>query len=177
MDVYMDNEQMKQKDKRQTLQVFHPDNTTAHYRPSRYQYLNILLDKEQIHHLPHFSRAADKFHKPNSLQSLQQGTILQYLRNNPCLKSTKSASTFPNVRNRQKSWFLPGVPCSVYSLCILGFHPVLVVSTQRFVGPGRNMAAKTRSGGTQRVLQKLNKSIEDGEYYEAHQLIRTLYFR
>ncbi|XP_020605518.1 Golgi to ER traffic protein 4 homolog [Orbicella faveolata] len=39
------------------------------------------------------------------------------------------------------------------------------------------MAAKTRSGGTQRVLQKLNKSIEDGEYYEAHQLIRTLYFR
>ncbi|XP_058951448.2 Golgi to ER traffic protein 4 homolog [Pocillopora verrucosa] len=39
------------------------------------------------------------------------------------------------------------------------------------------MAAKSRSGGTQRVLQKLNKSIEDGEYYEAHQLIRTLYFR
>lgn len=39
------------------------------------------------------------------------------------------------------------------------------------------MAAKTRSGGTQRVLQKLNKSIEDGEYYEAHQLIRTVYFR
>ena len=39
------------------------------------------------------------------------------------------------------------------------------------------MAAKARSGGTQRVLQKLNKSIEDGEYYEAHQLIRTLYFR
>ncbi|RMX41468.1 hypothetical protein pdam_00021717 [Pocillopora damicornis] len=39
------------------------------------------------------------------------------------------------------------------------------------------MAAKSRSGGTQRVLQKLSKSIEDGEYYEAHQLIRTLYFR
>lgn len=33
------------------------------------------------------------------------------------------------------------------------------------------------SAGTQRLLQKLNKSIEDGEYYEAHQLIRTLYFR
>jgi len=39
-------------------------------------------------------------------------------------------------------------------------------------------AAKAKSGaGTQRLLQKLNKSIEDGEYYEAHQLIRTLYFR
>ena len=50
---------------------------------------------------------------------------------------------------------------------------------QRIVEKGIKfkMAAKTRSGGTQRVLQKLNKSIEDGEYYEAHQLIRTLYFR
>ncbi|XP_073245589.1 Golgi to ER traffic protein 4 homolog isoform X2 [Porites lutea] len=39
-------------------------------------------------------------------------------------------------------------------------------------------AAKGKSvGGTQRILQKLNKTIEDGEYYEAHQLIRTLYFR
>ena len=37
---------------------------------------------------------------------------------------------------------------------------------------------KVKSGaGTQRLLQKLNKSIEDGEYYEAHQLIKTLYFR
>lgn len=38
--------------------------------------------------------------------------------------------------------------------------------------------AKGKSvGGTQRILQKLNKTIEDGEYYEAHQLIRTLCFR
>ncbi|XP_068760718.1 Golgi to ER traffic protein 4 homolog [Montipora capricornis] len=39
------------------------------------------------------------------------------------------------------------------------------------------MAAKAQSGGTRRLLQKLEKSIEDGEFYEAHQLIRTLYFR
>ena len=43
---------------------------------------------------------------------------------------------------------------------------------------GNKMAAKAKSaGGTQRILQKLNKKIADGEYYEAHQLIRTLYFR
>ncbi|EDO48391.1 predicted protein [Nematostella vectensis] len=39
------------------------------------------------------------------------------------------------------------------------------------------MAAVSRGGGIQRVLQKLNKSIEEGNYYEAHQMIRTLYFR
>ena len=40
------------------------------------------------------------------------------------------------------------------------------------------MATKAgKNTGTQRLLQKLEKSIEDGEYYEAHQLIRTLYFR
>ena len=54
------------------------------------------------------------------------------------------------------------------------FHPV---KGAQACGNRKNMAAKSRSGGTQRVLQKLNKSIEDGEYYEAHQLIRTLYFR
>lgn len=32
-------------------------------------------------------------------------------------------------------------------------------------------------GGVQRVLQKLDKSIEEGNYYESHQMIRTLYFR
>lgn len=37
--------------------------------------------------------------------------------------------------------------------------------------------ANSRGGGIQRVLQKLNKSIEEGSYYEAHQMIRTLYFR
>ncbi|XP_015759851.1 PREDICTED: Golgi to ER traffic protein 4 homolog [Acropora digitifera] len=40
------------------------------------------------------------------------------------------------------------------------------------------MATKAgKNTGTQRLLQKLEKFIEDGEYYEAHQLIRTLYFR
>ena len=32
-------------------------------------------------------------------------------------------------------------------------------------------------GGTQRVLTKLKKSIENGNYYEAHQMYRTLHFR
>lgn len=36
---------------------------------------------------------------------------------------------------------------------------------------------QSRGGGIQRVLQKLNKSIEEGSYYEAHQMIRTIYFR
>ena len=54
------------------------------------------------------------------------------------------------------------------------FHPA---KGAQAYGNRKNMAAKSRSGGTQRVLQKLSKSIEDGEYYEAHQLIRTLYFR
>ena len=40
------------------------------------------------------------------------------------------------------------------------------------------MATKAgKNTGTERLLQKLEKSIEDEEYYEAHQLIRTLYFR
>ncbi|KXJ14956.1 Golgi to ER traffic protein 4 homolog [Exaiptasia diaphana] len=37
--------------------------------------------------------------------------------------------------------------------------------------------AAGRGSGAQRVLQKLNKSIEEGNYYESHQMIRTLYFR
>lgn len=40
------------------------------------------------------------------------------------------------------------------------------------------MAGIVRAGpGAERVLQKLKKSIEDGNYYEAHQMYRTLYFR
>ena len=40
------------------------------------------------------------------------------------------------------------------------------------------MATNSRSqGGITRVLLKLNKSIDEGNYYEAHQMIRTLYFR
>lgn len=31
--------------------------------------------------------------------------------------------------------------------------------------------------GVSRVLQKLEKSVTDGDYYEAHQMYRTLYFR
>ena len=38
----------------------------------------------------------------------------------------------------------------------------------------------TRRGGaagTERVMAKLKKSIENENYYEAHQMYRTLYFR
>jgi len=35
----------------------------------------------------------------------------------------------------------------------------------------------TRRGGTERVLSKLKNSIENQNYYEAHQMYRTLYFR
>ncbi|KAF5287523.1 hypothetical protein FQA39_LY04151, partial [Lamprigera yunnana] len=31
--------------------------------------------------------------------------------------------------------------------------------------------------GVSRVLEKLEKSIKDGNYYEAHQMYRTIYFR
>nr|XP_054762512.1 Golgi to ER traffic protein 4 homolog B-like [Lytechinus pictus] len=38
-------------------------------------------------------------------------------------------------------------------------------------------AKKNDRGGSSRVLGKLKKSVEDGDYYEAHQMYRTLYFR
>ena len=38
------------------------------------------------------------------------------------------------------------------------------------------MATRQRSG-TERVLAKLKHSIENENYYEAHQMYRTLYFR
>lgn len=31
--------------------------------------------------------------------------------------------------------------------------------------------------GVSRVLEKLEKSVKDGNFYEAHQMYRTLYFR
>ena len=34
-----------------------------------------------------------------------------------------------------------------------------------------------RRGGVERVLSKLKNSIENHNYYEAHQMYRTLYFR
>ncbi|XP_065580251.1 Golgi to ER traffic protein 4 homolog isoform X2 [Artemia franciscana] len=34
-----------------------------------------------------------------------------------------------------------------------------------------------RTGGTNRVLEKLKASLEAGQFYEAHQMYRTLYFR
>ena len=37
------------------------------------------------------------------------------------------------------------------------------------------MAAAGR--GTSRVLQKLKHNVEEGNYYEAHQMYRTLYHR
>lgn len=39
------------------------------------------------------------------------------------------------------------------------------------------MAAQPGHRGVSRVLEKLEKSIKDGNYYEAHQMYRTLYFR
>jgi hypothetical protein len=35
----------------------------------------------------------------------------------------------------------------------------------------------SRRGGTERVLSKLRSSIENRNFYEAHQMYRTLYFR
>lgn len=31
--------------------------------------------------------------------------------------------------------------------------------------------------GVSRVLEKLENSVKDGNYYEAHQMYRTIYFR
>lgn len=161
----------------QTFQAFHQNSTIVHCLFFGYQHLNVLQDMEQIHHPWHFSRTTDKFHKQDSLGSLPRGTTQQYPRNSPCLKNTKSSCTSQRARNSTKSWFLAGVPGCIRSLCTMG-HTASAYA-QRPVGRWKKfkMAAKSRSGGTQRVLQKLNKSIEDGEYYEAHQLIRTLYFR
>ncbi|GIY19314.1 golgi to ER traffic protein 4 homolog [Caerostris darwini] len=39
------------------------------------------------------------------------------------------------------------------------------------------MAKKLRGQGTERVMKKLQTNIEIGQYYEAHQMYRTLYFR
>ena len=36
---------------------------------------------------------------------------------------------------------------------------------------------KGERGGASRVLTKLRKTVEAGNYYEAHQMYRTLYFR
>ena len=41
----------------------------------------------------------------------------------------------------------------------------------------RDIIMATRRGGTERVLSKLKSSIENNNYYEAHQMYRTLYFR
>jgi hypothetical protein len=40
------------------------------------------------------------------------------------------------------------------------------------------MAARNRKGdGTSRILDKAKQSIEEGKYYEAHQMYRTVYYR
>lgn len=39
------------------------------------------------------------------------------------------------------------------------------------------MATDRRSGGIERVLAKCQSCVEAGNYYEAHQMYRTLYFR
>lgn len=146
----------------QTFQAFHRDNTTAHCQLAR---------QAHIRHLAHFSRATGKFHRQDSFQSLPRGTIRHYPRNNQCLKNIKSLYTFQHTKTVEESNFLPGVPCK---RC---FH--FMPATHHGHYKKLKMAAfRVKSGaGTQRLLQKLNKSIEDGEYYEAHQLIRTLYFR
>lgn len=43
--------------------------------------------------------------------------------------------------------------------------------------PAKAPAKKSDRGGASRVLGKLQKSVEDGNYYEAHQMYRTLYHR
>lgn len=41
------------------------------------------------------------------------------------------------------------------------------------------MASRQVNGSSRisRVLEKLEKSVSDGNFYEAHQMYRTLYFR
>ncbi|XP_065826810.1 Golgi to ER traffic protein 4 homolog isoform X2 [Oscarella lobularis] len=39
------------------------------------------------------------------------------------------------------------------------------------------MASRQKGEGTSRVVEKLRASVEDGKYYEAHQMYRTVYFR
>lgn len=39
------------------------------------------------------------------------------------------------------------------------------------------MASLSRGRGVERILAKLKASVENGQYYEAHQMYRTLYFR
>jgi len=41
----------------------------------------------------------------------------------------------------------------------------------------RSTSATRNRGGVQRVEGKLRASVEKGEYYEAHQMYRTLFFR
>ena len=52
--------------------------------------------------------------------------------------------------------------------CLVESIPILSI-------PDKDMAG--RRGGTERVLSKLKTSIENENYYEAHQMYRTLYFR
>lgn len=116
----------------QTFQAFYRDNTVVHCLVSRYQCLNILQDMAQIRYPRHFSRIADKFRKQGSLENFPQGTTPQNLRNNQCLKNTKSSYTFRST----KSWFLPGVPCYNRSLCIMGDSAFQ--RAQRIVERGKN---------------------------------------
>lgn len=116
----------------QTFQAFYRDNTVVHCLVSRYQCLNILQDMAQIRYPCHFSRIADKFRKQGSLENFPQGTTPQNLRNNQCLKNTKSSYTFRST----KSWFLPGVPCDNRSLCIMGDSAFQ--RAQRIVERGKN---------------------------------------
>lgn len=50
-------------------------------------------------------------------------------------------------------------------------------SRKRQKSPNNVNMASQRSLGIERVLSKLESSINSGNYYEAHQMYRTLYFR
>ncbi|XP_049949715.1 Golgi to ER traffic protein 4 homolog [Schistocerca serialis cubense] len=52
----------------------------------------------------------------------------------------------------------------------------MVYDNNRQTHGNLNMAAR-RAHGVQRVLTKLESSVKAGDYYEAHQMYRTLYFR
>lgn len=58
----------------------------------------------------------------------------------------------------------------------------LVISRVRYptfllILSASNIMASSRPGGVRRVLAKCKASIEAGNFYEAHQMYRTLYFR
>lgn len=85
------------------------------------------------------------------------------------------------VEWRRKNYGKPeeSVPFVVFFFCFafhrwgFGWAAQTMMSEQEAL---KNSSARNR-GGVQRVEGKLRASVEKGDYYEAHQMYRTLFFR